>query len=1115
VRFGLKLAGLFILFGLVPLLVVSHFAYQRSQGALIEQARRHVASLSVLKVDELLKWMTGNTSLLESVANRPHLADAAGQLLTVPRGSDERTALRGEIVAEHLDPNTVTGGIDALQILHPETGQILAATDPRLEGRFRESDPFFLEGRAGTFVGRVEYQVAQEQLVMHVSTPIRAADGSLLAVLAAHVDLAEMGRIIRLSSGAHDSEDTYVINDFSFFVTEPRFGDGYALRRALHSDGAEAAVRGEIGVAEYADYRGVLVVGAYRWIEELALGLLVEIDWAEITEPVRAISRMLIIIAIAVGVLVLVAAILLSRGAVQPIRRLIGGTREIGRGNLGFRIDVRGRDEIAQLGRSFNRMTDDLQTITASRDELNREIARREAAEKQQKIQWDRFAAILEGFPDVMYVSDPDTYEVLFVNGAFEQLLGHNPVGESCYEALHGLHAPCDFCTNPIIRDASEPHTWEHYNPVLSRHFLVTDRMIRWPDGRHVRFEVAKDVTEVKRLEEEKDRLSQYFANILDNGEIWMHVADADGNILEWNRGAEAISGYSHDAIVGHDRIWTLLYPVEEDREDLLGRIRRMGATDDQAFLVETEVVCKGGSRRTILWNSHALRGIGGEIAGIVTIGRDVTEERRALEAARREKEITDSVIESLPGIFYQIDADGRMVRWNHALERVLGYADTEITDMPPVDLFDRDDRAAVAETIEKVFAEGAAELAAELATKSGERIPYLLTGTLMTIDGTPQLIGMGTDISALRMAEAAVRESEEKFRGLFENVRIGMFRSYIDDGTLIDVNETMARIFGTTREDLMGRPGPDVWVDPREREAVMDRLRRERELTDLEVELRTEGGVRKTVLETMRLSEDGTIVEGSITDITPRVEAERRLQRTLVELERSNQELEQFAYVASHDLQEPLRMVASYTQLLERRYRDALDDDARDFIGYAVDGANRMQRLINDLLAFSRVQTRGKPFEPVDLNSALGRARANLAMTVDETGAVVSNAELPTVSADEGQLVSVFQNLIGNGIKFRGEEAPRVHVSAVEREAEWEISVRDNGIGISPEFHDRIFVIFQRLHGRTEYEGTGIGLAMAKRIVERHGGSIWVDSKPGDGATFRFTLPKRTKEVG
>ncbi len=243
--------------------------------------------------------------------------------------------------------------------------------------------------------------------------------------------------------------------------------------------------------------------------------------------------------------------------------------------------------------------------------------------------------------------------------------------------------------------------------------------------------------------------------------------------------------------------------------------------------------------------------------------------------------------------------------------------------------------------------------------------------------------------------------------------------------------------------------------------------------------------------------------------DIAARKQAEQDLALKAQELARSNADLERFAYVASHDLQEPLRMVASYTQLLARRYKGKLDTDADEFIGFAVDGANRMQRLIQDLLTYSRLTSRGKAFELTESQAACENALWNLRQAVEDSGATVTVGPLPTVFADATQLSQLFQNLIGNGIKYCSDLVPDIHVGARVDGTEWEFSVQDNGIGIEAQYFERIFVMFQRLHTRKEYSGTGMGLAICRKIVERHGGRIWVESRPGDGSTFWFTIPR------
>jgi PAS domain S-box-containing protein len=508
-----------------------------------------------------------------------------------------------------------------------------------------------------------------------------------------------------------------------------------------------------------------------------------------------------------------------------------------------------------------------------------------------------------------------------------------------------------------------------------------------------------------------------------------------------------------------------------------------------------------------------------------------------ALTRAEQEKIHTrlTAIIEATPDYVGTADTAGNIFYLNRAARRMLGISESE--DCSKLSIRDNHPgwatRLILAKGIPAAIQDGFWQGETALRTCDGREIP--LSQVLISHDassGEMEFIStVARDITEAKQAEEKLRQREREVTTLLDSLPAYAF---LKDANYryVTANQAFCDAVGYTESQLVGKTVWDIFpTDIAEEYHAEDNLilqpgESQRLLTVTEGEF-TVGNNRIPVArrKVAVTDESGAVVGliGLAFDISERKLIEEevkktrdllevRVQERTAELQRSNEELQQFAYVASHDLQEPLRMVASYVQLLQRRYAGQLDADADEFIAYAVDGATRMQRLINDLLAYSRVGTRGRPMELVDAAVVVDRAVADLQLAISESGATVSKDQLPMIMGDASQLVHVFQNLIGNALKFRGEAAPAVHISAEKKFGETVFHVRDNGIGIPLEFHDRVFLLFQRLHSRAEYPGTGIGLAICKKIIERHGGRIWFDSEPGRGTTFHFTIVERNQ---
>ena len=599
-------------------------------------------------------------------------------------------------------------------------------------------------------------------------------------------------------------------------------------------------------------------------------------------------------------------------------------------------------------------------------------------------------------------------------------------------------------------------------------------------------------------------------------------VYDHDLKVVSCNVAAERVIGLPLAQLVGKPGFTSQLPCVREDGEPLGPEERPTRITVRTGQPLTGEVIGikrPDGSTSWLEVNTALLRRAGEtEHYGVVSTISDITARREAEEKLRRFRLAMDSSAD----IIVLIDRERmRYVDANATAYRLLGYTRQELLAMGPQDVLPIS-RKDLERSYDALSADATltGSIRSHYRCKDGTLLPFESTRQVLLSGKARIIVAVSRDIRDRIAADAALRASEERFRLTFELAASGIAHVGLD-GRLLLVNQSLCEILGYSKDELVGRSVKEI-SHPEDRDVTdTERMRVRRGESDAaRIEkryLRKDGSTVWVDLAIAVVRDAGGKPAYEIAifdDITERKEAEAALHRAHEELKRSNAELAQFAYVASHDLQEPLRMVSSYTQLLARRYSDKLDGDAREFMAYIVDGAARMKQLIEDLLAYSRVGTRGRELRALAVEVPLRRAIMNLKSAIDESGASVSFDALPTLEADEMQLTQLFQNLIGNALKFRSASVPRIHVSCVEKGNEWEFAVADNGIGIEPEYFERIFMVFQRLHNKGEYPGTGIGLAICKKVVERHGGRIWVASRPGEGTTFFFTLPKKQGET-
>jgi PAS domain S-box-containing protein len=729
-----------------------------------------------------------------------------------------------------------------------------------------------------------------------------------------------------------------------------------------------------------------------------------------------------------------------------------------------------------------------------------------------------KYRGLLEAAPDAMVVVDQGG-KIVLVNLQAETRFGYEP-GELIALDVTTI-IPHGFAERLIADGARSPAE------ALAQHIgMGIELSGRRKDGTEFPVEIMlsplsttqgilvtaaiRDITVRKAAEAHLARMESRYRGLLEAAPDAMLVVNQAGEIVLLNLRAETQFGYHRDELLGQQV--TNIIPHGFAERLIADGTRTAAEALAQQIGMGIELV--------------ALRNDGGEFPIEIMLSPLESSEGILVTAAIRDISVRKAaearyrgLLEAAPDAMVVVNERGEIVLLNLQAEKRFGYRRDEllgqqVTNIIPHGFAERliaDGTRSAAQALAQQIGMGI-ELTA--LRKNGSEFPIeIMLSPLDSAEGVLVTAAI-RDISVRKKAEKHLAQMESRYRGLLEAAPDAMVLVN-RGGEIVLVNVQAEKQFGYRRDELLGQQVTNIIPGSPTEKLIAGALRSTEDASDEAIRPATELlGCRKDgrefpieIVVSPLASADGMQVAVAIRDITTRRTTEAQLLNMLGELNRSNEELGQFAYIASHDLQEPLRMVASYTQLLSKRYKGKLDAEADEFIAFAVDGANRMQRLIQDLLLYSRIGTKAKDQQETSSEDALEQAVLNLRGAIEDSHALVTHDPLPAVLADQGQLTQLFQNLVGNAIKYQGPGVPRIHVSVRKRETRWMFSIKDNGIGIEAKYFDKIFGMFQRLHKREAFSGTGIGLAICKKIVEHHGGSITVESSLGHGSTFRFAL--------
>jgi PAS domain S-box-containing protein len=746
------------------------------------------------------------------------------------------------------------------------------------------------------------------------------------------------------------------------------------------------------------------------------------------------------------------------------------------------------------------------------------DIEDQKRAQEQIRESENHLRNVLNTAPVMLWLSD-DSAHLTFFNTRWLQFTGRT-LEDELKETVTNIH-PAD------IKDC-----WERYfNAFARRESYRSEFRMRRNDGEYrwiLESGVPRldcqgnflgyigsciDITD-RKVAEEKLRQSEEryrFVARATNDTIWDY--DFASNSLEWSQGLHQKFGYPPDQ-VQPSIIWWKDALHAEDRDRVWEGFQASIARGDHSWSDQYRYRRYDGSYAFVEDRGYMIMNADGKVERMIGTMTDITEQKQAQDELEQSELRYRLVAKATNHAVWDWNLITNELNWNDAIRTTFLYPPEEVVDNYDwwLERLHPDDKDRIISGFHYAIATGMVKWSDEYRFRRGDGgYSFVIDRGYIVYDSSKKavrMIGAIMDITERKLAE----EDARRFKFISDNSSDAHF--LMDRlGRFLYVNTVACERLGYSEEELLNLTVFDIDLNRENMDdfhRAFEKYKHERIRPSESVHRRKDGTEFPVEISSSAVEFDGEYYLFSVArDIAERKRAETALKFQAEELARSNAELQQFAYVASHDLKEPLRMVNSYLTLLERKYQPLFDEDGRTYIRFAVDGALRMHSLINDLLAYSRVGTRGRNFHPVDLNTVFSTAVSNLKAAIEESSGRVTRDYLPCILADATQMVQVLQNLIGNAIKFRSTAPPEVHVSVEKRMGEWLISVGDNGIGIEPRYANRIFIIFQRLHTREEYPGTGIGLAICKKIIERHGGRIWVESGPNAmGSVFKLTLP-------